>query len=681
MLQRPIESLDVRYEAIRKKMESDYNANNTAWQAYWREAMINIRLEAGDGTFSNRNFFSQTPSSNFYFNTVRPLGNMVSGRQRQKRKAPLVQPMTNADQKTADQWTKVLLNIFKREQVYNTISDAFHQGAFITGMNLLHVYLDFTNDPMNGDVKVDNLAFNEFYIDPFFRKLDLSDCNFVWRRTFVTHEVAASLLPEKDFDKVMGLSGNPTGTARDSRFQFMPENFAFAPNNRVAYDEYYYRDFREQMLIYDTNTGESHDVSFNQKLDIEWFLDENPHVIIKKQQIPTVNMAISIQNKVFYDGRQATNSDFYPFCPVIGYYSPSLPYFHQRIQSMCTSLRDPQALLNRRIILSADLAESTLNSGWIFKENAVVDPQHLFQVGQGRVIPLKAEAQMTDLQPIIPPNIPPSFFQLQETFSQLQYAVTGISEELMGQADDSKVGITEILRQSAGLVTLQPIFDRLDFSMSLLETRMMEIVRKNFTPGKIRQFLEGEEPSPFFYEKTFGEYHCMVQEGFNTESQKQMEMAQLVQLGQILPPESIPAWAYIEACTIQNKDKITQAMAQQQQQKSELAQMELQIKQQEAQARIQLAQARSVADQGLGMERVSRIEENKALAFERRAQAIRDEDEGLLSKIKALKELETLDIAHLKELIGIANILQTQDQVKQTVQQQPLSQRLSGGRP
>lgn len=678
MLIRPVESLDQRYEAIRKKMESDYNANNPAWQAYWREAMINLRLEAGDGTFANKNFFTQTPSSNFYFNTVRPLGNMVSGRQRQKRKSPLVQPMTNADQETADQWTKVLLNIFKREGVYNTISEAFHQGAFITGMNLLHCYLDFSRDPMVGDVKVDNLAFNEFYIDPFFRKLDLSDCNFVWRRTFVTHEVAASLLPDKDFEKVMSLPGNPSGTARDSRFQYMPENFAFAPNNRVAYDEYYYRDFREQTLIYDTETGDNHDVSFNTKYDIDRFLEDNPQVVIKKQQIPTVNLAISIQNKVFYDGRQSTNSDLFPFCPVIGYYSPSLPYFHQRIQSMCTSLRDPQALLNRRIILSADLAESTLNTGWIFKENAVIDPQHLFQVGQGRVIPLKAEAQMTDLQAIVPPNIPPSFFQLQETFSQLQYAVTGISEELMGQADDSKVGITEILRQSAGLVTLQPLFDRLDNSMCLLETVMMDIIRKNYTPGKIQQFLEGEAPTAYFYEKTFGEYHCMVQEGFNTESQKQMEMAQLVQLGGILPEGSIPGWAYLEAATIQNKDKIIKAMQEQKEATDQMQQMEMQIKQQEAQARIELAQARAVADQGLGVERISRVQENQALAVERRAQAIRDEDDGLLSKVRALKELESMDIAHLRDLMDISTLLQENDRQNKLANQVPLNQRFAG---
>ena len=98
--------------------------------------------------------------------------------------------------------------------------------------------------------------------------------------------------------------------------------------------------------------------------------------------------------------------------------------------------------MNRRIILSADAAESVVNSGWIFKENAVIDVKHLFQTGQGRIIPLKEEAQMTDIQQIAAPNIPQYFFQLQETFSQEMNAVTGITEELLGASkDDSIAGI------------------------------------------------------------------------------------------------------------------------------------------------------------------------------------------------------------------------------------------------
>ena len=66
---------------------------------------------------------------------------------------------------------------------------------------------------------------------------------------------------------------------------------------------------------------------------------------------PTVRMAIMIQDKVFYDGPNPLSIDTYPFVPVLGYYNPMMPYFYSRIQGICSSLRDPQILFNRRVIL------------------------------------------------------------------------------------------------------------------------------------------------------------------------------------------------------------------------------------------------------------------------------------------------------------------------------------------
>ncbi len=302
MLMRPPEYLNSDYGAIKKKMDSDYTANQSIWQVYWTEATIDTRLEAGytalmadlNGSLPNNN------RGQWYFNRVRPLCNMVSGYQRRNRKSTIVVPLENGDQETADQWTKILLHIFKREGLYETISDAFHQGACIAGMNLLHVYLDFRNDPVNGDVKVDNLAYNSFFIDPYFRKPDLSDCSFVWRRSYLSHSAAAALIPEH-YQSIMDLPGNPTGTGRDGRCQYMPESYGQTQQNRVAYDEYYYRDYRKQILLIDKKTGDVLDVSKQENIDIKTFLEHFPDTSVVEQEVPTVRLAIAIQDKVFYD--------------------------------------------------------------------------------------------------------------------------------------------------------------------------------------------------------------------------------------------------------------------------------------------------------------------------------------------------------------------------------------------
>ena len=374
-------------------------------------------------------------------------------------------------------------------------------------------------------------------------------------------------------------------------------------------------------------------------------------------------MAIMIQDKVFYDGPNNLNIDVYPFVPVLGYYNPMMPYYYSRIQGICRSLRDPQILFNRRVILSADAAESVVNSGWIFKENAVVDVKHLFQTGQGRIIPLKEESQMTDIQQISPPNIPQYFFQLQDTFSKEMNLVSGINEELMGSALDDKAGILSALRQGAGLTTLQPLFDRLDYSQNLLGELVMKVIQNNYTPGKIKNLLEGEDPAPLFYNKAFGKYHCMVEMGFNTESQRQMEFAQLMQLKELGVP--IPDSALLESATIQNKNRIMQQIQQQQKQSQQIQQAQVQSQMEESKARTQLAQARTMADQGLGAERFSRIDENRALGVERRAKAVADDNMALLNFVKAMKEIENIDISHLQQIISIQQMLKQQEAIKE----------------
>jgi hypothetical protein len=648
------------YDAIKAKMQRVYSCNTSLWQTFWTEASINNRLEAGDTSYnynSNRN--------QYYVNFTRPLLNMVSGHQRRNRKSSICVPLESGDQQTADQWTKILLHIFKRENVYHTISDAFHSGACVSGMSLMHLYLDFRNDPINGDLKIDHLAYNQFYIDPYYRKKDLSDAAFVWRRTFMSHAQAASLLPEKDFESIMHQSGNPMGGSRDAKFQYMPEAAGVTYQNLIAYDEFYYRDFRTQKLLIDRTSGEQLDVSDKENIDIESFIEDNPEIYYMEQDIPTCRLAIAIQDQIYYDGMNPLGIDELPFVPVTGYYNSAMPYFYSRCQSIATSLRDPQILLNNRIMLNEDMAQSVVTSGFIFKEGSIVDIKNLFQTGAGRMIPVKKGTNIAeDVVPIPPPQVPPSYFQLQETMEQSMFKVTGITEELMGASLDAKAGITEILRQSAGLTTLQPLFDNLDDSQVILSNKIMSIVRANYAPYKVRQILEGEEPAPMFFDKAFGRYHCMVQEGFNTQSQIQMEFAQKLQLrelGIMITDEDM-----IESATLQHKDRLIANMQRQKQEMMQQQQAMQQSQMQEAEARSMLAKERAFADHALGIERLSQADTDRATALQELAKANKQDEEAILNKVKILKEIEDMDIGHLERLVGIANLLRVDEQQQKT---------------
>ena len=77
------------------------------------------------------------------------------------------------------------------------------------------------------------------------------------------------------------------------------------------------------------------------------------------------------------------------------------------------------------------------------------------------------------------------------------------------------------------------------------------------------------EPAPQFYNKAFGKYNADVEDGLNTQTQRQMQFAQMLQLKELGVPIS-PA-DLLEAATLQNKDRIVANL-----EKAEAAQSQMQ---------------------------------------------------------------------------------------------------------
>lgn len=648
---------------VLKRMEAFYAESITINQSFWGEADTDTRFETGDQTLWN-DLYGNLPANRkkqFNFNRIRRVVNMISGHQRKNRKSTIVTPVENADQETADQFSKVLLWANRQEDILETISESFH-GALVTGMNLLQVWVDYRSDPVSGNIKVDNCSYNSFLIDPYFKKQDLSDCNGLWKRSFLSRREIISLIPSKA-DEIADLPGSDSGTGRDGKFQFMPESYNYGYKNLLTYDEYYYRDYRTQKLLIDSQTGETQEWDGKDEEQLAYFLKSYPTITMVEQEIPTVNLAIVVEGRVMYDGPNPLGIDRYPFVPVLGYYNPQMPYFPYRIQGVVRGLRDAQYLYNRRKIIELDILESQINSGWVYKENALVNPKDVFLNGQGRGLALKEEANMTDVQQIQAPGVPPSMMQLSEQLGREIQEISGVNEELLGSAMDDKAGILSMLRQGAGLTTLQTLFDQLDRSQKQLGKIMIDVVQKNFTPGKIKRITE-EEPTAQFYNKSFGKYDAAIEDGLNTSTQRQMQFAQMLHLREAGVP--ISTQDLLEASTLQNKNKVIKNAIAQEQQAAQAQQQQSAVALEELQARTNLANARAEADRGLGIERMSRVEENQALALERttqaeenRAEAQKDQEQALLNFVKALKEIEAVDIAQLEKLLVLNNAYQS----------------------
>jgi len=639
-------------KSLKLRMEETYAQSITINQSFWSEADIDSRFKAGDQTLWN-DIYGNLPAFRrrvFNFNRIRRVCNMITGYQRRNRKSTVVTPIENSDEVTASQFTKAMIWAMDQDQTLNTISEAF-DGAVTTGMNLLSVWMDYRNDPINGDIRVDNVSYNGYLIDPFFKKHDLSDCNFIWTRKWLTKKQIKSLLPEQA-NEIDSFSYDAN---RDGKFQYLPEAYNDGMKDLLTYDEYWYRDYRTQKLLVDVRTGETMEWRGNPE-DLERFLKTYPEITAIDNEIQTCKLGIVVQGHVMYHGQNPMGIDQYPFVPVLGYYEPQIPYFPWRIQGVVRGLRDSQYLYNRRKVIELDILESQINSGWKYKENALVNPDDVFLQGQGRGLALKEEANMSDAEQIQPPHVPQSMIELSKILGDEIQQISGVNEELLGSAEDDKAGILSMLRQGAGLTTLQVLFDQLDFSQKMLGRIFLDLIQSNFSPGKIQR-ITAEQPTAQFYNKAFGRFDAVVEEGLNTATQRQMQFKQLLGLREIGIP--VPTKLLIEASTLQNKKELVEAIGQQEQQTAQVQQVQMQMAMQEQEAKTQDLKSRAEANTGLGLERASRVQENRALAIERLSESEKDKQLGTLHLVNAMKELESMDTAEIERLVSLAQALKS----------------------
>lgn len=641
---------------VLKLMDYTYSKNIQINQSYWSEADTDARFTAGDQTLWN-DIYGNLPAfrrRQFNFNRIMRIKNMISGYQRQHRKSTIVTAVEGGNEQTASQFSKLMFNINNRGRILETISDAF-EGAVVTGMNLLSVWMDYRYDPVNGDIQVDNIPYNGYLIDPYFKKKDLSDCNSLWTRKYLSRTQAMALLPGREND-IKNISGWGN---RDGKFQYMPESYNYGMQDLIIYDEFWYLDSRTCKMLCDVRTGETMEWR-GQDEDLNEFLKLYPQTVSISQEIPTVKLAIVVQGKVMYHGANPLGIDRYPFVPVWAYYTPEIPYFPWRVQGVVRGLRDAQYLYNRRRIIELDILESQMTSGFIYREDALVNPKDVFLQGQGRGLAVKAsDRPLADsVMPIQAPAIPPSMIQLSEMLGNEIAQISGVNEELLGSAQDDKAGILSMLRQGAGLITLQGLFDNLDQSQKLLGDTIVQIVQQNWTPGKVGRILN-EEPTPEFYNRAFLKYDAVTEEGLNTSTQRQMQFAQLLQLRELGVP--VPSDILIKNSTLQEKKELTDAIQAQEQQQAQAQAEQAQVAMQVQQAQIKDLESRAMANEGLGFERASRVAENQALAVERVAEAEKDREMATLDKIKGIKELAMIDLDHLEKALGIFRAIQ-QDQ-------------------
>jgi hypothetical protein len=651
-----IDPTDIQAKDLKQMMDWFYQANYTGNSSLWLQGAIDKRFKVGDQNLYNQ-FYGQNSQNvqKFFFNLIRRTENMICGYQRKNRKSTITMPINDNDDPLADDYNKVMRWCEDRDGFQEYFSQSF-EGACDTGETLLHLYPDYTYDGISGDLFTDAVQYNNFLIDQYARKQDLSDCNGIWRRRWTSKMMAKLLIPgyAKEIDKMK------PGGMKDGRFPLQAELQNVAINNLFTYDEFYYRTTRPGKMIIDPISGEStewEEDETEEKDMMERVLAQQPWLKVQKVEIPTVKLVICLSGKIVYHGANLLSIDQYPFVPVQCYIEQDIQQYSWRKQGIIRGLRDCQYLYNMRKVIELQLLQSSLNAGWIYPVDVVTDAKALRQSsgGDGFLIPLKAGHLPNEIQRIEPVNIPQSLLELSNSLAEDIMKISGVNEELLGSATDDKSGILSMLRQGAGLTTLQTIFDKLDYSQRLYGKIRLQAIRKNFSKGKIRNIL-GHDADPRFFSSHSQKYAVAVEEGNYSTTQKQMELQQLLhfkELGMAIPDKSI-----LRAAFITNKRQVIEDMEEAQKQQSEQAQQQAQQQAQIDQSKIMATLAKSRLDEAKMHESYANIDKIHAMAEHETMEA----DYAL---VRTAMELEDAQFNQIREAFMLAQEIKMANQPQQ----------------
>jgi hypothetical protein len=620
-------------------------------QQWWVEANNDTNMAIGRQDFYNNYNFTNTYRNQrlLQFNKILRMCNMIEGYQIDNRLMSVMQAGDNDPDagETADQRTTAINWAMRQDNTYEKISGAF-SGAVRVGLNLLNVWMDFREDPENGDIKTEKMYYSSFLMDPFWTKMDFSDCDWIWTRRYLSRVQLNSLIPNFERDHPNLGKGY---TSKDGKFQYLPQNWYQYSDiqNFYAYNEYWKRDYKTVRKILDKSTGEVAPWNGTRE-QFQLMRRFNPNIELIKAQVPTVKLHIVVNNTLVYEEKSPYGVDKYPFIPFLGYHNTEVQNYSDRYFGIVRNIRDSQRELNIRRNRLLDIMDAQVQSGLMVKEDSLVNPEDAFLQGPGKVLYFKQSSNLaTDVAPIPPPPVAQGWMELIQSIEKEIMDIVG-PEELFAQNLGAKEmsGILMKLKMGAGLTGLRGIFDNLNLSQKLVGELFDDMIAANWSEGKMTQIL-GHAPSEHFFDPYYSKYHCTVEEGELTASQRQFKLLQALQFKQI-SPEAISDDYILRMSNLQDKKELIQQAQQRQKQAQEAQEMQFLAEMDQKQMLARSMEAKSQNDFAAAQERITRAAADLGLAKERSAQAMQDRAMAALDNAKALKEIEHMDDDRLIKL-------------------------------
>lgn len=516
------------------------------------------------------------------------------GYQRRNRSDIRLYPRKGGTRPVAELGSSLIKHTMDISQGHYEASDSFLDGT-VTGKGWLSIRVDYSNDPLNGDLVISKESAFEMMGDQNNQHYDLNRGERVWKSTWVPKRQVQLEYGKsaKDLDEAMDSSewaveahpGTPDwddyvedDTAVFGHGSSDGEKFLRETNYLVR--ECWYTVTERAVWLINRETLDLRRLRNADAVKAAKVLLDNPvaraefRIIEKPGKV--LHRCVTVGDmEIEYEEDPLRGVMLFPFFRFMPYLADGFAF------GLVDNAIQPQEEYNKRLSQTLHSANQTANSGWIVGSSSNDEAMRKLEQFGSKPDVILDQSDYTSLEKIAPNPIDQANLVLAQEAGNNIPKVTGINDDLLGTRNKDESGKARMVRQEAGLTVSEIMFDNFNRMQAALGEATWEIIRRGdtysaeeieavVTEDSLKHFVRTDEitgdqtvdMSPM-RNWTTGRYGVRVSRGANSPTMRMALFEQLldaVKAGVLIPPKEL-----IEASDLPNKEAIIEVMEQQQQ--------------------------------------------------------------------------------------------------------------------
>lgn len=435
------------------------------------------------------------------FNVIESLVRSMLGIQRALRNDVRFLPVSGANNETARVQDALWLHIQQQNNL-DFLETEVYQKGLIMGRAYYDVRVKY-NDSFQGEVRICSPRSQDIILDP---SIDTYDPAANWPRVFHRrwvsyHDIVTQYGREKA--EAIGYRGMPEWMYYEDKFMAQqmgrlpyyrsePTEFDILHRAYLLLDQQY-KVFKKKKVFVDLQTGDVSEIPETwDRNRIAAVLEATPGVGVTEQMRETIRWVTTCEEVVLHD----EDSPYKQYTVI-----PFFPSFVDGVTlGAVESLIDAQQLYNKITSQELHIINTTANSGWIVKRDALANMngvRELEQFGSKPGTVIEVNGNVSDaIQKITPNSTPQGHDRLSFKADQIMRSLSGVSNQSRGFAREDVAGEAILANQAAQDINFAGWLGNLHRTKQMLATRVLDCVQAHYTDTRVILINRGSSLQP-----------------------------------------------------------------------------------------------------------------------------------------------------------------------------------------